>query len=77
MLVTIEQGFYQVPGILNHPDHREKYSNVVNWDRLEQFADVRGIRIEDDVLVTPEGADVLTVELPTSATEVEQLVRTI
>ena len=74
MLVTIEPGFYQVPAILNDPDLRAKYQDVVNWDRLSQFADVRGIRIEDDVLVTTEGSEVLTAALPTDASEVEKLV---
>ncbi len=65
MVVTIEPGFYQVPAILNHPTTREKYQHLVNWDRLEQFADVRGIRIEDDVLVTATGKEVLTADLET------------
>jgi Xaa-Pro aminopeptidase len=34
-----------------------------------------GIRVEDDVLVTPSGHEVLTAELPTSADEVERWVR--
>jgi Xaa-Pro aminopeptidase len=74
MVVTIEPGFYQVPAILNDPVRRETYRNVVNWERLAEFSDVRGIRIEDDVLVTPTGAEVLTAALPTDATSVEQLV---
>ncbi len=74
MLVTIEPGFYQVPAILNDPELRSKYQDVVNWERLAQFADVRGIRIEDDVLVTEEGTEVLTAELPTAADAIEQLV---
>jgi Xaa-Pro aminopeptidase len=60
MAVTIEPGFYQVPAILNDPERREKYQQVVNWERLAEFADVRGIRIEDDVLVTETGHEVLT-----------------
>ena len=74
MLVTIEPGFYQVPGILNDPQNREKYREVVNWERLAQFADVRGIRIEDDVLVTEEGSEVLTAALPTDTEAIESLV---
>ena len=74
MLVTIEPGFYQVPAILNHPDLRDKYQDVVNWERLAQFADVRGIRIEDDVLVTDSGAEVLTADLPTDIEAIEELV---
>jgi Xaa-Pro aminopeptidase len=74
MLVTIEPGFYQVPAILNDANLRSKYHHVVNWERLSQFADVRGIRIEDDVLVTTEGSEVLTATLPNQASAVEDLV---
>ena len=74
MLVTIEPGFYQVPAILNDSDFRTKYQDLVNWDRLAQFSDVRGIRIEDDVLVTDSGAEVLTAELPTKIEDIENLV---
>jgi Xaa-Pro aminopeptidase len=74
MLVTIEPGFYQVPAILNDVNLRSKYQNVVDWERLSQFADVRGIRIEDDVLVTTQGSEVLTGALATKASDVEKLV---
>lgn len=75
MIVTIEPGFYQVPAILNYPDRRAKYQDVVNWERLEEFSDVRGIRIEDDVLVTESGCEVLTAALPTDPSTIERMVR--
>ncbi len=75
MLVTIEPGFYQVPAILNDAENRAKYQDVVNWDKLAEFADVRGIRIEDDVLVTEKGCEVLTAELPNQASDIEELVK--
>lgn len=74
MLVTIEPGFYQVPGILNDPKIRDQYQYLVNWERLEKFTDVRGIRIEDDVLITASGNEVLTDELPNKANDIEDLV---
>ncbi|MEG3973805.1 aminopeptidase P family protein [Microcoleus sp. herbarium8] len=74
MLVSIEPGFYQVPAILNNSENRAKYKEFVNWDELEKFADVRGIRIEDDILVTEEGREVLTGKLPAKAQEIEELV---
>ena len=75
MVVTIEPGFYQVPAILQDPARRSTYREQVNWDHLEKFADVRGIRIEDDVLVTETGARVLTAALPTEARAIEALVQ--
>ena len=74
MLVTIEPGFYQVPAILNNPDFRSKYQNVVDWERLALFKDVKGIRIEDDVLVTDSGTEILTADLPTKVEDIEDLV---
>ncbi len=74
MVVTIEPGFYQVPAILNDPERRSRYAGQVNWTRLAQFADVRGIRIENDVLVTAAGPEVLTAALPTEAAAIEALV---
>lgn len=75
MLVTIEPGFYQVPAILHDAERRSKYQGVVDWEHLAQFADVRGIRIEDDVLVTETGSEVLTAALPTAMDEIERVVR--
>ncbi|MGJ3252987.1 MAG: aminopeptidase P family protein [Elainellaceae cyanobacterium] len=75
MAVTIEPGFYQVPAILNDPKRRSRYATAVNWEQLADFSDVRGIRIEDDVLVTESGCEVLTADLPTQVTAIEQLVR--
>lgn len=74
MVVTIEPGFYQVPGILNDKGNCDRYAKLVNWDRLHQFSDVRGIRIEDDVLITDESCKVLTADLPTQANDVETFV---
>lgn len=74
MAVTIEPGFYQVPGMLQDSARRDRYRDCVNWDRLTDFADVRGIRIENDVLITAQGAEVLTAALPTAADAVATLV---
>jgi Xaa-Pro aminopeptidase len=75
MVVTIEPGFYQVPGILNPARNSGQYDDAVNWDRLAQFESVRGLRIEDDVLITPAGCEVLTAALPTQADALEALVQ--
>jgi Xaa-Pro aminopeptidase len=71
MAVTIEPGFYQVPGILENPQYTGAVGDDLNRDELAKYADVRGIRIEDDVLVTADGAEVLTAGVPKAADEVE------
>jgi len=74
MVVTIEPGFYQVPGILEPARNSGRYDDAVNWDRLADFSSVRGIRIEDDIHITSEGCTVLTQALPTQSDAVEALV---
>lgn len=73
MVITIEPEFYQVPAILNNEEMRSKYDSVVNWERLESLSDVRGIRIEDDILVTEISTKLLTAKLPNKAEAIENM----
>ena len=74
MVVTIEPGFYQVPAILAPARQSGQYDDAVNWGRLDDFHQVRGIRIENDVQITPTGCAVLTADLPTHPDALEALV---
>jgi Xaa-Pro aminopeptidase len=71
MAVTIEPGLYVVPAILENAQLTARVGDRLNLGRLAQFADVRGIRIEDDVLVTADGHEVLTSAIPKDVAEVE------
>lgn len=64
MAVTIEPGFYQIDRLLRDPSETAHLGAALRRDVLARFADVRGIRIEDDVLVTATGAEVLTAGAP-------------
>jgi Xaa-Pro aminopeptidase len=75
MAVTIEPGFYQVPAILENASIVGPVGNDLSRDVLAKYADVRGIRLEDDVVCTPSGADVLTKNIPIAADEVERWMR--
>ncbi len=69
MAVTIEPGFYQVPALLKRATDPR-----IDRARLRDFADVRGIRIEDDVLVTEGGRRVLSQAIPKDPRAVEEAV---
>jgi Xaa-Pro aminopeptidase len=64
MIVTIEPGFYQVPAILRNAALTAPLGDALRRDVLAKYADVRGIRLEDDVLVTADGRDNLTEAIP-------------
>lgn len=71
MAVTIEPGFYQVPAILADRELTGPLGDDLDRNALERFADVRGIRIEDDVLCTEGDPEVLTRGVPKAAAAVE------
>lgn len=74
MAVTIEPGFYAVPAILRDPERQRAEKGRVDREVLAKFASVRGIRIEDDVLITEAGPEVLTAALPKEAAAIEGMV---
>lgn len=71
MAVTIEPGFYQVPAILADESLTAPLGGDLDRDVLARYADVRGIRIEDDVLCTDAGPEVLSRACPKSVADVE------
>jgi Xaa-Pro aminopeptidase len=75
MCVTIEPGFYQIRRILEQPSEVGELESALNRNELARYADVRGIRIEDDVLVTETGREVLSRAVPKTIDEVEQAMR--
>ncbi|MCX4246581.1 aminopeptidase P family protein [Paraliomyxa miuraensis] len=73
MVVTIEPGIYLVPAILQRQALVGPFVADGTFDpaRLERFSDVRGIRIEDDVLCTTTNPEVLTAAIPKEPQAVE------
>ncbi len=77
MALTIEPGFYQIPAVLTPgSDIVAPFDADGSLDRakLRRFKDVRGIRIEDDVLVTEAGPELLTGALGKRVDEIEAMV---
>jgi Xaa-Pro aminopeptidase len=64
MVVTVEPGLYFVPAILNDPENRRLHRGAVDWDRVDRLLAFGGIRIEDNVLITPGGPEVISADIP-------------
>jgi Xaa-Pro aminopeptidase len=63
-VMTVEPGIYFVPAILDDAQRRERFKNAVDWDCLERWRKVGGIRIEDNVLVRSGEPQVITAGIP-------------
>jgi Xaa-Pro aminopeptidase len=62
--VTIEPGIYFVPALLHDSELRERHHESVDWDLAEEMIAFGGIRIEQNVLITEAGCEVLTEDIP-------------
>ena len=63
-VVTVEPGLYFIPALLDDPLRRERYRDCVNWPLVEQYRDIGGVRIEDNVVVTTGVPENLTAAIP-------------
>jgi Xaa-Pro aminopeptidase len=72
-VVTIEPGLYFIPELMDQYRAEKKYSDFINYDKLEAFRSFGGIRIEEDLLVTATGSRLLGKPLAKTAEAIEAL----
>lgn len=71
-VITDEPGIYFIPALIEKWKSEKTDKGFVNYSKLESYYDFGGIRLEDDVLVTADGARRLGKErLPISPDDVE------
>ena len=71
-VITDEPGIYFVPALWDYFRKNALDKGFVNFDKLKAYGDFGGIRLEDDVLVTPDGCRRLgSGRLPIKAADVE------
>jgi Xaa-Pro aminopeptidase len=57
---TVEPGIYFVPALLA----RERGRHGVDWDRVDELHGFGGVRLEQNVLITDDGCEILTASVP-------------
>ena len=73
-VITDEPGIYFIPALIEKWKAEKMGKDFINYDKLKSYYDFGGIRIEDDVLVTADGARRLGPErLPALPDEIERL----
>lgn len=69
---TIEPGIYFIPALIDQWKNEKKFTEFINFDKVEPYKDFGGIRIEDDILVTEDGYRVLGTPIPKTVSDIEE-----
>ncbi|HMB92028.1 MAG TPA: aminopeptidase P family protein [Rhodothermales bacterium] len=72
-VVTVEPGLYFIPALIDQWQADNQHADFIDYDRVADFRDFGGVRIEDDVLVTEDGLRILGPPIPKHIDEVEAL----
>ncbi|MCD4679583.1 MAG: aminopeptidase P family protein [Bacteroidales bacterium] len=74
-VLTDEPGIYFIPALIDQWRKEGKFTEFINYDKVESFKDFGGIRIEDDILVTDTSYRVLGKPIPKTIAEIEETMR--
>jgi Xaa-Pro aminopeptidase len=74
-VITNEPGIYFIPELIQKWKSEKINNQFINFDKVEQYLDFGGIRLEDDILVTENGNRLLGEKrIPISVQDVERLI---
>lgn len=74
-VVTNEPGIYFIPELIDQWKSAGMFSEFINYEKVEEYRNFGGIRIEDDILVTPDGCRILGKPIPKTVAEVEETMK--
>jgi Xaa-Pro aminopeptidase len=71
-VLTVEPGIYFIPALIERWRNEGQHREFINYDKVQEFIGFGGIRIEDNILVTPTGTHVLGPGIPKTIPEIEE-----
>jgi Xaa-Pro aminopeptidase len=72
-VLTVEPGIYFIPELIDRWRVENKFTDFLNYEKIENYKDFSGIRIEDDVVITENGHQILGDPIPKTIEEIETI----
>jgi len=75
-VLTNEPGIYFIPDLINKWETEKINTDFINFDKIKkEYINFGGIRLEDDLLVTENGSQLLGKRIPITVEEVEETMK--
>ena len=71
--LTVEPGIYFIPDLIEKWKSEGKFTEFIEFEKLKEYYDFGGIRIEDNVLITNNSYKVLGEPIPKTIAEIEAI----
>jgi Xaa-Pro aminopeptidase len=75
-VLTNEPGIYFIPELIDLWRKDKKFAEFINYEKVEDYRNFGGIRLEDDILITKTGSRILGEKrIPITVEEIENIMR--
>lgn len=75
-VMTDEPGCYFIPHLIDLWRSEKKHMDFINYDAVESYKDFGGVRLEDDIIITETGCEVIGDKIiPYHIDEVEEFIK--
>lgn len=73
-VVTNEPGIYFIPALIDQWQREKTNADFINFEEVNKYRNFGGIRLEDDILVTDTGSEIIGKRVPIEPEELEKIV---
>ena len=71
--LTVEPGLYFIPELIEQWKAEKKFEQFINYSKLDQYLDCGGARVEDNIVITSTGCEVIGKPIPKELEEIEEM----
>lgn len=72
-VLTVEPGLYFIPELIDQWKEKQHLSSFINYDIVEKYKSFGGIRVEDDFVISQNGATLLGKPLAIEIDDIEEI----